>query len=135
MKIIFQFSQGPFFFKIPFLNFFLHISCIWWTLGHVMVFFLLLFHECFKRILLYKKKFWISCTGLKVRFWQFFMFAKWRFWTRAHHITTCHLRFSNLPSALHSAFSTVVYKEDLCTLLDFKSFTLKMITLNLHFFI
>ena len=48
----------------------------------------------------------------------------------AHYITTCHLRFSNLAPALQSAFSTVVCKEDLCTLLDFKMFTLKVITLN-----
>ena len=62
--------------KIPFLYFFLHKSWIWRTLGHDTKKILIAIFIMLQKNIFGQKNFWISCTGSKVPFWQFFNFAK-----------------------------------------------------------
>ena len=70
-------------------------SWIWRTLEKVMnIFCKWHFHNASKEVF-WQKKIWISCTGSKVPFWQFFRSAKWHFWTHAWNfeaIWKCHLQ-------------------------------------------
>ena len=66
-KMIFQFLQGIY---PPFLNFFLHKSLIWETLGQVREFSFIAIFIMLQKNGFGQKKFQISCTGSKVPFWQ-----------------------------------------------------------------
>ena len=64
-----QFLRG-FFWKIPFLYFLLHKSCIWRTLGHVMDIFLIAIFILFQKNVFSQIQ--ISCMGSKVPYWKIF---------------------------------------------------------------